>query len=264
MSISGDDIKALVLAGERGGPSALREAEDVASKAEIKIDGIAMLDRVLGALSESRITNPCHIAGANPLTRERLSSSAAYGDLVYLPAGDGPASTVLSCLESLDRYPVLITTCDHPLLTPEMIDSFIDASLASGADLTVGLASKTVIEAAYPQASRTYFPIGGRKVSGCNLFLARTPAALNAVRFWREAEADRKHPVRIARRFGLISMLQILRPGMNFDGVFRILSQRLDCTVRPVMMPFAEAAIDVDKPEDLSLVRTIIRARTLE
>ena len=77
MSISGGDIKALVLAGERGGPSALREAEDVASKAEIEIDGIAMLDRVLGALSESRITAPCHIAGAHPLTRERLASSAA-------------------------------------------------------------------------------------------------------------------------------------------------------------------------------------------
>ena len=261
MSVSGGDMVALVLAGEREGPSPLREAESVPSKAEIEIHGIAMLDRVLDALSASQVVGPCYIAGAHAITRERLAGSAKCGEIAHLPAREGPAATVLSCLEEIDHYPVLITTCDHPLLTPQMIDTFVETSLSSGADLTLGLAGKDVIEAAYPRASRTYFPVGGRKVSGCNLFLARSPAALQAVRFWRQAETDRKHPVRIARRFGIISMLRVLRPGMSFDGVFRILSQRLDCTVRPVMMPFAEAAIDVDKPDDLSLVREIIRAR---
>jgi hypothetical protein len=40
-----------------------------------------------------------------------------------------------------------------------------------------------------------------------------------------------------------------------------MLSRRLGAEVRPVILPFAEAAIDVDKPGDLALVRGILAGR---
>jgi GTP:adenosylcobinamide-phosphate guanylyltransferase len=254
-------MTALVLAGERAGPSALLEAEDVATKADIDIHGRPMLDRVLAALEASGLPAPYHVAGAHQVTQDRLSQQADRA-LRYLPGAPGPAGTVLASLETLQAYPVLITTSDHPLLSTRMIHDFAKASLASGADLTVGFAEKPVIEAAWPRASRTYFPIGGRRLSGCNLFMAATPDALKAVSFWRGAEVDRKHPFRIARRFGLLNALRMIRPGISLGGVFDILSARLGCRVQPVLMDQAEAAIDVDKPDDLALVREILSKET--
>lgn len=252
------DISALVLAGERAGPNALLASEGASSKAEILINDRPMMDYVLEALSNSGVSGPFHIAGAHDVTRARLDAGEPAGRINHLPASPGPAAAVLAALSVIDRYPVLITTSDHPLLTPDMIRHFVSASLSSEADLAVGLATSDTIEEAYPRASRTYFPVGGRKVSGCNLFMATSPEALKAVRFWMQAETDRKRPARIAARFGLLNALRILRPGVSFDGVFRILSKRLGCVVRPVMMPVAEAAIDVDKPEDLALVREVL------
>ena len=258
MSADLSDISVLVLAGERAGPNPLLQAEAVASKAEIEINGQPMLNHVLTAIRASGLAHPLYIAGVHQMTRERLFADGAGGEIEYLPAAMGPAATVLGSLDAIAHFPVLVTTCDHPLLTRDMIEDFAKASLTSGADLTIGLADKGTIEAAYPAASRTYFPIGGRKVSGCNLFLATSPAAIKAIRFWTEAEADRKHPARIARRFGIFNALRALRPGVSLEGVFRILSGRLGCIVRPVLMKQAEAAIDVDKPEDLALVRQIM------
>src|SRR3546814_17985298 len=53
-------------------------------------------------------------------------------------------------------WPLLVTTADHPLLTPAMIDHFCRASAAGGADVTVGLAPEAVIGTAYPATRRTY------------------------------------------------------------------------------------------------------------
>ncbi|WP_084399842.1 nucleotidyltransferase family protein [Henriciella aquimarina] len=250
-------VSALVLAGERAGPSELLLQEGVGSKADILIQDQPMLDRVLATLSQAGLATPCHVAGAREQTQARLHKDFGEG-IVHLPAKDGPAATVLGSVETIDRFPLLVTTSDHPLLTPQMIQAFVQGSLETGADLTVGLASRETIEAAYPRASRTYFPIGGLKVSGCNLFLLRSPEAVKAVSFWQAAEADRKRPAKIATRFGLLNAVRMLRPGVRFDQVFHVLSRRLGCTVRPVMMDRAEAAIDVDKPEDLALVREIM------
>lgn len=258
MSLDLSGISALILAGEREGPNLLLRSEAAVSKAEIDIGGRPMLDHVLASVRESGLAQPLYLAGSHETTRARLSGSETGRGIEHLPAGPGPAASVLSSLDRIGRYPLLVTTSDHPLLSPGMIRVFIERSLASGADLTVGLASRTTIEAVYPDAARTYFPIGGQKVSGCNLFLLTSPEAMKAIRFWTEAEADRKHPARIARRFGFLNALRMLRPGISFENVFRVLSRRLGCSVKPVLLDQAEAAIDVDKPEDLALVRKIM------
>jgi len=251
----------LVLAGERGGMDALRSREGVASKSDILIEHRPMLDWVLDAVAGSGVAKACTIVGAGETTRAGLGARELPLAISHLPGSDGPAASILSALETGIDYPLLVTTSDHPLLTPQMIRHFVAEAMASGADLSIGLADKPTIEASYPHVSRTYFPVGGRRVSGCNLFFLKSARAGGVIDFWRDAERDRKTPARIAWRFGLLNGLRLIRPGVSFDGVFRILSSRLDCKIAPVILPFAEAAIDVDKPTDLDLVRRILAAR---
>ncbi len=254
-------VQTLVLAGARATGDPLCEAEGVASKAVIDIAGKPMLSRVLRALEASDAKGIVWVLG---LEGEMLKTASDGFDCRSIIAeGRGPASSLLQALKGPVDTPLLVTTCDHALLTPEMINSFLSQSIASGADLTVGLAERAVISAAYPETKRTYLRLGGAELSGCNLFYLASPVALNVLEFWQSAEQDRKKPWRIAWRFGPLTALRILLSRAGPGAVFAMLSKRLDARISPITLPFAEAAIDVDKPGDLLLVREILSARSM-
>lgn len=251
-------VQALVLAGARAGGDPLCRAEGVESKAVIDIAGQPMLSRVLRALAQSHATSGTPwVIGLEGAELARAADGMACQTVAGV--GRGPAASLLKAFNGPVTTPLLVTTCDHALLTPEMIDTFVEKSIASGADLTVGLANRATIEAAYPQTRRTYLRLGGDDVSGCNLFYLATPKALGVIRFWQRAEQDRKKPWRIAWRFGPLTALRIFMARSGVEAVFALLSRRLGVRVAPVILPFAEAAIDVDKPADLILVREILK-----
>lgn len=252
-------IGVLVLAGSRATGDPLCQSEGVASKAVIQIAGQPMLARVLQTLAASGLQLPVWVIGMQADAVQAASGGVACTAIAS--RGTGPASGLLAALDGTIPLPLLVTTCDHPLLTPAMVDSFLTQSRASGADLTVGLAERQVIEAEYPQTKRTYLRFGRAELSGCNLFYLGSPEALKVLQFWRAAEQDRKRPWRIALRFGLWTALRILLGRPAPEAAFALLSKRLGARVRPILLPFAEAAIDVDSPRDLALVREIFARR---
>jgi hypothetical protein len=214
----------------------------------------------LRALGASRANLPAHVIGLEGAVLEYAADGIACHSIKA--QGKGPAASLLKALEGgAVAMPLLVTTGDHALLTPEMIDTFLEKSMASDADMTVGLAERATIEAAYPQTRRTYLPLGGVEMSGCDMYYLATPKALSVVRFWQCAERDRKNPWHLAWHFGPLTALRILLARSGPEAMFAMLSRRLGVRVRPITMPFAEAAIDVDKTHDLALVREIIAGR---
>ncbi len=247
------NVSVLILAGQREGVvDLLCEEAGVERKAVIPINGRPMIDYVLQALDMGGLAAPYHVSGFD----------AGYdARLVQSPSAPGPAGSALAALEAGIKLPVLMTTCDHPLLTPDMITSFIEQSQQSGADVCVGLADKTVIQPAYPHVKRTYLTFSDRSVSGCNLFYIANNKGLEAIRFWRRAQHFRKRPVRLAASIGWGVLLSYITGRLSMNGAFQYGSKRLGMTAKAVILPFAEAAIDVDKPSDKVLVEQILRTR---
>jgi len=85
--------------------------------------------------------------------------------------------------------------------------------------------------------------------------------ALSALTFWHHLEGVRKRPWRLIGAFGLHALLRFATGTLTLDSAFAVASRRLDLTARPVLMPFAEAAVDVDKPEDKELAERIFIER---
>lgn len=252
-------LNALVLAGARSTGDPLCVAEGVASKAIIDIAGQPMLSHVMTALSGAGAHAPIWVLGGQGEDLSRATGGVAFQSL---PAtGDGPAGSLVEALTGPVPLPLLVTTADHPLLTPEMITHFVHAARESDADICIGFATRSTIEAEYPETRRTYLPIGEKNLSGCNLFYLKNDNALQVLRFWRGVEQHRKHPWRIARALGLGFLLRLFLRRGSTDGVFALLSRRLGASITPVILPFADAAVDVDKPSDLDLVRSIFEAR---
>ena len=71
----------------------------------------------------------------------------------------------------------------------------------------------------------------------------------------------RKKPWRLVAAFGIAPLIGFLTGSLTLDKAFAIISRRLGLIASPVIMPFAEAAIDVDKPADKDLAESILAAR---
>jgi GTP:adenosylcobinamide-phosphate guanylyltransferase len=222
----------------------------VSYKADIQIGGIAMVERVAEALRAGGIETPLTLSGY-------LGAKPGFE---IIAGGRGPADSALIAAEE-GTFPALLTTCDHALLSQDMVENFVDQSRASGADFTVGLATETVISTAYPNTQRTYLRFADEAVSGCNLFYLANDKAIEAIRFWRVAQDFRKDPLKLARTVGLGLGLKYASGRLTLGGAFDAVSKKLGITAVPILLPFAEAAIDVDKPADLALVEDIIAAR---
>ncbi len=243
-------VSVLILAGQREGiVDPLCSASGVERKAVIPINGQPMIDYVLSALDDGGLIKPFHVSGFDAAYDERLAQS---------PSGSGPADSTDAALRAGIDFPCLITTADHPLLTPQMLESFLSQARRSGADFCVGFADKTIIQPAYPNVKRTYLKFSDRSVSGCNLFYINNTRGLAAIEFWKDAQHLRKQPLKLARSLGWGVLFKYALGRLSLSGAFEYASTRLKITAKPILIPIAEAAIDVDKPSDKVLVEAIL------
>jgi CTP:molybdopterin cytidylyltransferase MocA len=251
------------LAGSRGPDDPVARAAGVGHKVLAPVAGVPMLLRVIQTLRASPSIGGLALC-IDPPTLEAVKQAGATELLAgaQLIAPDTtPSASVRRALEQLSgALPVLVTTADNALLTPEMVEHFCAAAPAD-ADLAVAVASETTIRRAYPGSIRTYYRFSGEGYSGCNLFLARTAAAMKVAAFWSEIERHRKRPWRLVAAVGPLVLLRFLLGRLSLDAACRRLSAMVGATVRAVEMPFAEAAIDVDKPADLALAEQILARR---
>ncbi len=259
---------ALVLAGRRGGEDPLASAAGVSHKCLIPVMGMPMLTRVLQALANTRQIGLIGISIDDPDAAApalaRLSEEEAARVRVIASA-ETPSLSVLAAIEDLDQPPpLLVTTADHPLLTPELLDLFTAEAALSGADLGVGMASAASLLAAYPDARRTWLRFRDDRYTGCNLFALLTTESRLVLDFWRRVEDDRKRPMRVIRAFGLFSLLAYLSGRLTLSQAMERASTRLGAEVRAIVLRLPEAAVDVDKSEDLALVEQILTDRRMK
>ena len=85
-----------------------------------------------------------------------------------------------------------------------------------------------------------------------------TPQGRKAADFWRKVENERKKPLRVIKIIGWTTVLRYLLGRLSLEQALNQLSKKMHLKVGVVRMPFHEAAVDVDKVEDLVLVESIL------
>jgi GTP:adenosylcobinamide-phosphate guanylyltransferase len=259
------DFAAVVLAGSRGEDDPLAQQQRVRHRALLEVAGVPMLLRVVRTLRQTTGVGTPVVSIDDPHALDgvpELASLVDEGALRVHRSLASPSRSVLDVLESLgDAQPVLVTTADHALLTPEIARHFLDASEGSAADVLVGLVNRRVIEARLPESTRTYLRFRDDDYSGANLFAFRSAAARRAAAFWVRAERFRKQPWRLVRAFGPVSLLLFALRRLDLDAALERASRTIGARVEAVRLPFAEAAVDVDRPSDLALVTRLLEQR---
>lgn len=256
---------AVILAGDRGAEDPLVKAAGVSCKALVPVAGRPMILRVLDALEGAAVIDSCLVCGSSDRLLGRspeLDSLLSSGKIRWVENKTSPSRSAQAALDELppDR-PVLVTTADHALLTPQMVDHFCTQAAKSGCDVVAGLARSEMVAAAFPESRRTVTRLRDGGYCGCNLFAFLTPRGGNAVTFWRRVEEQRKHPLKIVKSLGFMAVLRYLLGRLTLEEGLSRMSSLMDARAGVVWMPDAEAAVDVDKVEDWTLTEKILSGR---
>ena len=253
---------ALVLAADRRPDDPVARAADVPCKCMAPVNGTPMVFRVLNALDASREIDGRILCGPPKFIVDReadLRDLIAAGKVKWFANQATPSSSAYHVLQTLpDEVPVLLTTADHAMLSARMVDYFCSEARVSGCDVVVGVARHEVVTKAHPQTLRTATRLQDGAYCGCNLFAFLTPGARLAADFWRQVESQRKKPLRVIRILGWIAVLRYLLGRLSLDEALDRISHRLGFKAGAVIMPSAEAAVDVDSIEDWKLVEKIL------
>jgi len=264
MSIAEPRFRAVVLAGERSGGSALTRAAGVAAGVLVPVAGQAAVERVVDALDASVWINDCLLCGPEQSiaeTSDVIQALKARETLRWMAPATGPAASAFAAVESIADYPILVTAGDHALLSEEILDEFCAAAQLRSEDLIIGLVPYELVQRAFPESRRTVLKFRDGGFCGSNLFAFMKPEARHALKFWSQVENDRKRPWRIARRLGLWTLIRYLAGQCGIDEAFRILSARAGCKIGYLSLKTPTAAVDVDSVDDWRLAEQILVER---
>jgi CTP:molybdopterin cytidylyltransferase MocA len=242
---------ALILAGSRGGPDPVATYAGTPAKALIELQGCTLLSRVAGALRDAGASRLAAVVG-HPAVRaeaERLGIEA-------LDQAEGPSLSVRAGAARLGT-PLVVTTADHALIEAAWVQRFVQ-DIPAEADVAVLVAERTVVEQAAPGTRRTYLRLADGQWSGCNLFYLTNDRALGIIDLWRRVEAERKRPWRMAGLLGFPMLLRYATGRLTLSEGARRLGELAGVKAAVVASPYGLAAVDVDKPADLDLVRTLV------
>lgn len=259
-------LTALVLAASRKGPDdPVARLQGISHKCLIEIDGEVMLERVVREIRGSRHVGRIFVSIESEDILRRSPALAARldsGDIAFVPSGENLFLSVADAAQKIaSPYPLLISTGDNALHTSAMIDHFAEAFLASEDDAKVAMTPADVILAAYPDGRRAFHELKDGGWSSCNLYGLRNDRALLAARAFETGGQFGKNPQRIATAFGLPFMVKYRFRLATLEQLGEHLSRRWKLRISPVIMPFADAPIDVDNPGDFERSERILKSR---
>ncbi|GAA4748849.1 nucleotidyltransferase family protein [Sphingomonas daechungensis] len=249
---------AVVLAGSRPGKDPFAESYGTDLKALIPVGGEPMVRRPVEALLQSEGITLVRVLAQQP---ERIRDVLPEDARISVEAsGDTIAATLEKmCVDPSVRWPILVTTADHALLTPAMIADFLGK--AAGADVAIGLVSQAALLKRLPQTKRTWLKFRGGAYSGANLFLLGSPKIRSTLQLWGSNEQNRKKAIRMLLTLGVFGFLGALFRLRTLQQTLDGVGRKLGLNVQAVELSDPLAAVDVDKPADHELVTAILEGR---
>ncbi len=156
---------------------------------------------------------------------------------------------------------VLMVSSDIPAITTEMVDWAIDAALETEHDVYYNVVTRETMETRFPGSNRSFIKFKDVEICGADMSIARVEAARGNDELWQKLIGARKNVFKQAALFGFYTpLLMLLRRLTIGDAVERV-GKRLNLRGRAIIAPYAEIAMDVDKPHQYEILRTDMERR---
>lgn len=257
-------VTALIMAGKRSGvldPLAARA--NVAQKCVVPVNGVPMVARVVSQVADCPAVGAIRIVAHEP---EEIASLPVVAKLIEegrLSFAEGKfniVDSVVSGAQDAD-FPLLITTADNCLVTPEGYSEFIEKCLAADAGGAAGLARKEDVKAADPDGQKRFYEFKDGGFSNCNMYWMGSREALKAAEIMREGGQFVKFPARIIKAFGLLNLIRFRLGTGSKEKLFAQISKRFGFKLVPIELSDGQYAIDVDNERTFAVTEKILKRR---
>jgi len=236
-------------------PDPIKEITGVHHKVLAEVGGKPMVWHVVRAFEESGLAGEIVIVGLGEEYALDFGRPVHYVENhASLWRNFGAGLDALNSLGDPDRT-VISTSADSPLITAEMVRWFVNECQPVVKDLYWGVVRKETMEATFPTSRRTYLPLReGRFCSG-DLFLGSLSAAGRAYEKLHDFVVYRKSTFHQMRLLGFGTLLRLIFRQLSLQGLLGVAERHLEITGTPVIVPYAELGMDVDKPIQYELVQ---------
>ncbi|RME50720.1 MAG: hypothetical protein D6796_02410 [Caldilineae bacterium] len=233
----------------------------IALKALLPIGGKPMIRWVADALIGSKYVERLVIVGLKP---GDFDDSGLPVD--YVASRGNIVDNVLAGWEQVERTEpdatkVLLCSSDIPLITPQIVDEFVETCLADDADVHYTIVEKQTMEARFPHSNRTFTRMKGGSYAGGDILLVDRKAVKANLELIRGLTGQRKNFLAQARMIGFVFIFRFLFRLMDVKEAEWRAGKALNLNGRVLDYPRAEVAMDVDKLHQYHLVKRELEAQ---
>jgi GTP:adenosylcobinamide-phosphate guanylyltransferase len=225
------------------------------SKALIDVAGKPMVQWVLDALGEAKHVDNVIMIGLSAKSKLTCKKPMHY----VSNQGRMLANIVTGVNKSLElnrnnKY-VLIVSSDIPALKGEMVDWLVSTCMQTKDDLYYGVCPREVMEKRFPDSKRTYTGLKDMEVCGADINVTHVSMATEHLDTWEALINNRKNPFKQAAILGWDTLFKIVTRQFTLEEMVQRASERIGIKGRAIIWPYAEGAMDIDKPHQLELLR---------
>ena len=251
-------MDAIVIAGGIPQPEQpLYEYTQGQAKAMLYMAGKPMVQWVLDALGDAQKVDNVIIIGLDK-SENITCSKPTY----HIPNQGRMLANIQAGIDKMRELNpnaeyVLSASADIPAITGEMIDWLIDTALETRHDIFYGVVKKEVMEARYPNSKRTFTKLKDMELCGADIHIAHHTMTTDPAHLakWEVLIGQRKNPLKQAASVGFLTLILLLLGKLSLADAVKRATKKLNFTGRAIIFPYAEAAMDVDKPHQLELLR---------
>lgn len=224
------------------------------SKALLDVAGKPMIQWVLDALSDAQTVGNVVVVG---LSEDNGLKCSKIGG--YLPNQGSMLSNVKAGIAKITELNpevchILLVSSDIPTITGEMVDWVVNTAQQTDEDAYYNIIPRQTMEARFPGSKRTYTRFKDIELCGGDMNVVRASLSTND-EFWEKVIASRKNALKQASLVGFDTLILLLFHSITLDGAVKRVTKRVGLTGRALVCPYAEVGMDVDKPNQLEMVR---------
>ena len=223
-------------------------------KALIDMNGRTMLERVVDALQDSKYVEDIVIVGLGDDMGQTFKRPVHHvpdqGSLVN--NGIGGAKYLMDLKPEATKF--ITCTADIPLITGEMVDTFVDMCAPHDRGIYYIMVTKEAMDARFSNSARTYVKLKDLLIAGGDIGI------MSRELIEKEDVLDmiangRKHAWRLARIAGFKVLIKFLFRRLTLPEIEETAERIAGVPVKVVLDPPVELAMDADKPGQVDLVR---------
>jgi CTP:molybdopterin cytidylyltransferase MocA len=233
------------------------------AKALLPIAGRPMVQWVLDALNAAETVRRIVVVGLGADDRAALTSRkdmafvANQGSLIANT--EAGVKRVLAQDENAKH--ALVVSADIPALQGAHVDWITRACQETDHEIYYGLLSEADMEKRFPGSKRSYFKLKEGKFCGSDINMFSTGLVGHYHPAWHTIVDSRKSILKQASLIGLDTLLIMALGQMTIPEALRRAKSKLGVNGRVLLIPYAQAGMDVDKPRQYELVKQDLESR---